>query len=155
MTNSIDVNLPIGSRMIGAGNRQWPEPFVQDTSGEIPIGGIILWYGSIVSIPAHWHLCDGSSGTIDLRDKFIICAGSTYAVAATGGETTHALTEAEMPAHYHEVTYVNTADPGAGSARHTVTTPSTPTVNTSTVGSGTAHENMPPYYALAYIQRIS
>jgi hypothetical protein len=51
----------------------------------IPAGGIFLWSGSIGSIPAGYVLCNGSNGTPDLRDKFIVGAGSTYAVDATGG----------------------------------------------------------------------
>ena len=54
----------------------------------MPIGGIILWSGSVVNIPAGWHLCDGTSGTPDLRNRFVIGAGSTYAVGDTGGATT-------------------------------------------------------------------
>jgi hypothetical protein len=48
-------------------------------------GMILLWSGSVASIPSGWVLCNGSSGTPDLRDRFIVGAGSTYAVNATGG----------------------------------------------------------------------
>jgi len=41
-------------------------------------GIIVLWGGAIVDIPAGWALCDGVSGRPDLRDTFIIGAGSTY-----------------------------------------------------------------------------
>jgi len=50
-----------------------------------PSGVIVLWSGSIGSIPAGWYLCNGNNGTPDLRDRFIVGAGSTYAVDATGG----------------------------------------------------------------------
>jgi hypothetical protein len=82
----------------------------------IPAGGIILWSGSIGSIPAGYVLCNGSNGTPDLRDRFVIGAGSTYAVDATGGSTSYtptgsvvttntatALTEAQMPKHFHSL----------------------------------------------------
>jgi hypothetical protein len=85
-------------------------------SAAFPTGGIILWSGSIAAIPSGWALCNGSNGTPDLRDKFVIGAGSTYAVDATGGSTTTtatgsisgstagtALTEAQMPKHYHQM----------------------------------------------------
>lgn len=39
---------------------------------------IVLWSGAIVDIPAGWSLCDGSGGRPDLRDRFVIGAGSTY-----------------------------------------------------------------------------
>ena len=50
-----------------------------------PSGVIVLWSGSIGSIPAGWVLCNGNNGTPDLRNRFIVGAGSTYAVDATGG----------------------------------------------------------------------
>jgi hypothetical protein len=53
-----------------------------------PSGGIIIWSGSSASIPSGWLLCDGSSSTPDLRDRFVVGAGSTYAVGATGGTNT-------------------------------------------------------------------
>jgi hypothetical protein len=75
----------------------------------IPKGGIILWSGAILDKPAGWYLCDGTNGTPDLRDRFVVGAGSTYAVGNTGGSTTHthtaqgtALTINQLPAHQHE-----------------------------------------------------
>jgi hypothetical protein len=59
-------------------------------------GMIILWSGSIASIPSGFALCDGTSGTPDLRDRFIVGAGSTYAVDATGGSA-----DATLPTHTH------------------------------------------------------
>jgi microcystin-dependent protein len=83
----------------------------------IPVGLIAMWSGLITAIPSGWTLCDGTAGTPDLRDRFIVAAGSAYAIGATGGAAaatqssgahahtgatgTHALTVAEMPAHGH------------------------------------------------------
>jgi len=53
------------------------------------IGMIKVWSGAIGDIPAGWQLCNGTNGTPDLRDRFLVGAGSTYAVGATGGATTH------------------------------------------------------------------
>jgi hypothetical protein len=85
-------------------------------AASFPTGGIILWSGSVASIPSGWALCNGSNGTPDLRNRFVVGAGSTYAVDATGGSTTTtatgsisgstagtALTEAQMPKHYHQM----------------------------------------------------
>jgi hypothetical protein len=55
----------------------------------VPQGGIILWSGSVANIPAGWALCDGTQGTPNLEDKFVVGAGNSYAVGATGGATTH------------------------------------------------------------------
>jgi hypothetical protein len=62
----------------------------------IPSGGIIIWSGSSASIPSGWLLCNGTSGTPDLRNRFIVGAGSTYAVNATGGTA-----DAIVPSHTH------------------------------------------------------
>jgi microcystin-dependent protein len=120
----------------------------------IPIGGIILWSGSIASIPSNWKLCDGSNGTPDLRDRFVVGAGHDYAVGATGGEATHVLTINEMPAHSHAIT---TVDVNGTSSYALPWDPvySTRSRSTSSVGGGQAHENRPPYYALAYIMRVA
>jgi microcystin-dependent protein len=66
-----------------------------------PSGGIILWSGSVASIPSGWLLCNGSSGTPDLRDRFVVGAGSTYAVANTGGAASVTLSESQIPSHTH------------------------------------------------------
>jgi hypothetical protein len=69
----------------------------------IPAGVILMWSGSIASIPSGWLLCNGTSGTPDLRDRFVVGAGSTYAVAATGGGATTTLIEANLPSHTHSI----------------------------------------------------
>lgn len=50
-------------------------------------GMIMLWHGDSASIPATWYLCNGSNGTPNLMDMFVVGAGSAYAVGATGGST--------------------------------------------------------------------
>lgn len=66
-----------------------------------PTGGIILWSGSLASVPTGWLLCDGSGGTPDLRDRFVVGAGSTYAVGDTGGAATITLSVSNLPSHNH------------------------------------------------------
>ena len=56
----------------------------------VPTGSIIMWSGSIASIPAGYYLCDGNNGTPDLRDSFVVGAGNSYAVGNTGGFTASA-----------------------------------------------------------------
>lgn len=84
-----------------------------------PTGGIILWSGAIAAIPSGWGLCNGTSGTPDLRNRMVIGAGSTYAVGATGGATTATLSSANIPAHTH--TFSGTSGAG-GSHSHTGST---------------------------------
>lgn len=134
----------------------------------VPSGAILLWSGSTGSIPAGWVLCNGSNGTPDLRDRFIIGAGNTYAVNATGGTAdsvvvshTHAATVTD-PGHTHTFTasVTNftspTGNPICGAQVQSSTTNSSFTgisvTNASTGVSGVG-ANIPPYYALAYIQK--
>jgi microcystin-dependent protein len=70
-------------------------------NGGTPVGGIILWSGSAANIPAHWLLCDGNNGTPDLRDRFVVGAGLSYAPLATGGIATNVLSQSQMPSHTH------------------------------------------------------
>ena len=69
--------------------------------GAVPVGGIIMWSGAIVSIPTNWSLCNGTGGTPNLTDKFIIGSGSTYSIGDTGGSNTVVLTDANLPTHNH------------------------------------------------------
>jgi len=91
-----------------------------------PSGGIIMWSGSIASIPGGWLLCNGTSGTPDLRDRFIVGAGSTYAVNATGGFATYSLSTAQLPSHTHtgttanvDINHTHSGSTGAMSANNT------------------------------------
>jgi len=138
-----------------------------------PSGGIILWSGSVATIPSGWVLCNGSNSTPDLRDRFVVGAGSTYAVAATGGSAnaivvshTHTATSTVTdPGHLH--TYRENTSPeyvGTGVFRTDVWNDSTTNTSTastgitvsttnSTEGSSGTGANLPPYYALCYIMK--
>jgi len=133
-------------------------------SNGVPTGAIIMWSGSIASIPSGWLLCNGSSGTPDLRDRFVVGAGSTYAVAATGGSAnavvvshTHTITD---PTHSHLESYFSATGGGYGlqagpnefaATKQTGVSATGITIDTAGV-SGT-NANLPPYYALAYIMK--
>lgn len=100
----------------------------------VPSGFIGMWSGSIGSIPSGWYLCNGSNGTPDLRDRFIVGAGSTYAVGATGGAASVTLTEAQLPAHTHAITATTAS---AGDHTHAVYDPGHAHSYTSPGGTGT------------------
>jgi hypothetical protein len=81
----------------------------------IPAGIIMLWSGSSASIPTGWTLCNGSNGTPDLRDNFVIGAGTTYSVNGTGGSK-----DLVVPSHTHTATGTSTFS-GATLAAHSHT----------------------------------
>ena len=68
-----------------------------DTTGKPPVGSILAYYGNLSNIPSNYHLCDGSNGTPDLRDRFIVGAGSSYGLGYTGGSTSHQISTSELP----------------------------------------------------------
>lgn len=88
----------------------------------VPIGGMMPFHGDIVDVPTNYWPCDGTHGTPDLRDRFVLAAGPVNLVDSFGGVTTHshsatidaggahshtgttggtALTTAQLPAHTH------------------------------------------------------
>lgn len=140
---------------------------VNTVLGQIfPVGMIMMWAGSIASIPAGWVLCNGANGSPDLRNRFVVGAGSTYAVAATGGATSvssgpggshnhagstgsHTLTTAEMPAHAHDLTYKQFQEGTAGIGRQFLMALSTGDNGdeTGSEGGGGAHAHTIPTQA--------
>lgn len=170
----------------------------------IPIGTIAIWSGALATIPDGWQLADGTNGTLDLRDRFVVGAGSLYNPGTTGGSA-----DAALPSHTHTATSTSTFtgselgthshgvnDPGhrhfvkegtflqnsgAGFATGTdISNPrsvATTTVTTgisinaqsagtpsgtvvtsttlSTEGVTASNRNLPPYYALYYIQKMT
>ena len=137
------------------------------TNAVIPIGGIILWSGTALTIPTNWHLCDGTNGTPDLRGRFIMGASATLGnVGARGGSPdavvvshTHTITD---PGHAHSlpgVFYQSSPNGFAGSGGAGQTTSTTGTAATGisigSTGVSSAGANLPPYYALCYIMRTA
>ena len=135
----------------------------------VPSGGIIMWSGATNNIPSGWVICDGNNGTPDLTNKFVIGAGNTYAVNATGGSKdavvvshSHGITEPHSgQGHKHTMEYTNTdsndgrseeSGDGGSSGTHDTSFATTGiTINSEGV-SGT-DKNLPPYLALAYIMK--
>ncbi|CAF3415748.1 unnamed protein product [Rotaria sp. Silwood2] len=96
----------------------------------LPKGVILLWACDPYDIPDGWTVCDGTQGTSDLRDKFVIGSGcfvtcivyfillffcfqgsnANHGYGTTGGHAKvtptitvqeHVLTTSEMPSHNH------------------------------------------------------
>jgi microcystin-dependent protein len=142
-----------------------------------PLLTIQAWSGLLVDIPNGWALCDGTLGTPNLTDKFLLGSPAATDPGTEGGENLHTLTVAEMPNHNHS-TFSN----GGGNHNHSGI--STQAVRQRTgiendrvgasaggqvsglmasasgsfsIGStgGSPHENKPPFFEVAFIQRIA
>ena len=140
-------------------------------------GMILLWSGSTGSIPSGFVLCNGSNSTPDLRDRFVVGAGNTYSVGATGGSNTGTDTVNISGSDTVSITVSGTAEAYTGYSENSthfanywnslrtiqynysrgkISLPfsgtGTDTVNIS--GSDTVSiDNRPPYYALCYIMK--
>ena len=105
-----------------------------------------------------------------LKDRFLLAAGSAYAAGSTGGEAAHTLTENEMPRHYHDLAQQNTAattklglwDSYIKSNYQVLDQVYDSTQNikaymygTRSAGSGAAHNNLPPYLAVYMWRRVA
>jgi hypothetical protein len=137
------------------------------------LGGIVMWSGTVEDIPIGWALCNGTNGTLDLRNRFIVGAGGLYNVGATGGSA-----DSVVVTHQHSIT-INTGGHHGHSFRErsgnnagnnptqfagwpfAEQTPTSSangshshTVSLNNTGVSATNANLPPYYALAFIQQI-
>jgi len=143
-----------------------------ETTDLIPSG----WKGMIVAFsgdtpPVGWAFCDGKNGTPDLRNRFIYGWGKNK-INNKGGEENVTLNINQMPKHQHDTKLgINKKHRDRAAAYNFRTVPSSwkdhdgdqnrdglegdeYIVDTSYVGGGKAHNNMPPYYVLAYIIKL-
>jgi len=122
---------------------------------QVPSGTIVMWHGSIASIPTGWYLCNGSNGTPDLRNRFIVAADADVggvAMSTITGSATFFSDTGVIPAHTHTTQYGSTAagtlypeepytsDSNAGSSQ-----------NTGSTGTGTKVISV--FYSLSYIMK--
>ena len=178
LSNTLTVNSSVGTAgqvlaSRGAGlSPQWTAGFVT--------GMIMMWSGTIATIPSGWVLCDGSNSTPDLRNRFIIGANADDSGAAktnvtgsatqTGGTkdaivVSHSHTTDTAGSHQHAIRYTQygvgsgtgvqfyTPFTQIGTANDGVTAAGGHTHTISTEGSSGTNQNLPPYYALAFIMK--
>lgn len=142
-----------------------------DIGGEPhPIGTIAMWSGILSNIPTGWNLCDGTLGTPDLIALFTRGSPPSTEPLTELGEDQHTITVAEMPSHdhdtsglghSHEMSINSVASNGIGSTALGGNTGSgdyqfdttNSQGNFSNEGNNSPHENKPPFFELAYIQR--
>ena len=110
----------------------------------LPSGVILLWFGSIASIPSGYFLCDGNNGTPDLRSRFLVGAGDTYDPGDTGGAVNHDHT---FTGDGHDHDFLGGTGINEGDPIHSTTAIGF-AVGTTDPGNG-----LPPYHALAYIMK--
>ena len=174
-TNLVARDLPTSSILQNSVSSTVPSP----GSTAIPSGVIIMWSGTIASIPVGWQLCDGTNGTPDLRDKFIVGANQdTGGIAETivsgtlaqaGGSAMHIHEAGTLlgPAHTHGFSTTTSGPSSGGGAHcgddgyatrwhtHTVTgTTDTGNSGGPVTGETASASSLPPYYALAFIIKV-
>ena len=137
-------------------------------------GMIQLWYGTIATIPTGWVLCNGSNGTPDLRNKFVVCADADVGGIAKSTLTGSATQTGGSANHTHTIssgtTGISVSD--TGHSHGTSTSAGTNGAGTNFVYSiytgyaslsvndmghthgGATGTNNPPYFALAYIMKL-
>jgi len=126
-----------------------------ELGGGIPQGGIIMWSGTIATIPTGWALCDGSSSTPDLRNRFIVCADADSGGTAMSTVTGSALQTSNgiIQQHNHPIAAWEGYAAGTGyfGGRASTSSPSW-TGYTSNNSGGNAY-NIAVFFALAYIMK--
>jgi hypothetical protein len=161
-------------------------------SNGVPSGAILMWSGTIATVPTGWYLCDGTNGTPNLTNRFIIGAdaddGGVAKTSVTGSATlSGGSKDAIVVSHSHGLSTATTstttsltgtlyagkpngasgivsgafgqAGGGDGNqatgAAYTINANHNHTLsgNTDSAGTSGTNNNLPPYYALAFIMK--
>jgi hypothetical protein len=176
----------------------------------MPYGAVIMWYGVKNKVPYGWAVCDGTNGTPNLSDKFVVAASGDFygqfpGSTITGNSTsTGGTAQLGVVSHSHNAQFSGdgqtlkheydlshthkydkiTVTGGVAEARnrdsagivfnaltsepvwtppsggriedHTITMKGNINVNvTGDISSVTNYANVPPFYALYYIMKVS
>ena len=130
-------------------------------AGSAPVSpfvtGMVIMFNGITA-PTGWQYCDGTNGTPDLRDRFVICSTAIYPLGSTGGVASVSLVTNNLPDHQHGGAAVLGSGGTAGINDYNVSGIGGNTTGISSVGyvspGGTPFSTIPPYYALAYIMKL-
>ena len=144
-SHALTVEGAIQSR---SGGFVFPDGSVQTSAAAFPGGVIVMWSGA--SPPTGWAVCDGSNGTPDLRSRFVVGQGGSFALGDTGGSFSHTHSGSTYSAGGG--TTVLVSGPVGGSvetvADNDVANPHSHVLNIGSTSSA------PPYYALAFIMKL-
>ena len=83
---------------------------ITNVGGGVPSGGIILWSGTVSTIPSGWYLCDGNNSTPDLRERFVVGAGGNNSTVSGNGYSVDdkgGFTDATLVEHSHTINTVS------------------------------------------------
>jgi len=149
---SVDEGGALGFNVVGAAQIQAAAVSIAKLNIGHPI---FMFHGRIADLPAGYYFCDGTNGTPDLRDVCVVGARQddggvaktnvSGALTQAGGEASHILSVDELPAHHHTEHTV-----GGGSALSGPGGYGNANTDTGNTGGGLAHNNLQPYYALAF-----
>lgn len=121
----------------------------------MPVGSIIMFNGKAEDIPSGWAICDGTNGTPNLLDRFILA--STYA-GGTGGNSQITLSVSQLPPHRHRLKKCWYGKSDNADDRQVVRWDGSVSTNdqilTEETGFGLPINIMPPYYRLIYIMKV-
>jgi hypothetical protein len=133
-------------------------------AADLPTGVIVMWSGQLDAIPVGWALCDGSDGTPDLSNRFVLGAGAAEYLGSTGGSRTH---KHRAGNHTHQIdppalrlrpVYGYSGYRGTGTRGRSYTLPEQ-TFNLRSFKSGPTTvipdsvSHLPPYYKIAFIMK--
>jgi len=176
------LEIKVGNEVMSPRQRMASGAYALRAEHGVPKGVIVMWSGTVATIPSGWALCDGNNGTPDLRDRFVVGArqddGGIAKTNITGTLTQNG--DGQIPSHTHGVGTLTTVNAGAHThgisqfkdenhnswgLRYSDTNPAayhqtessgahTHSLSGSTAVFGVGTKNIATYYALAFIMKL-